>query len=163
MARQMLVDVKSEKIGKLHDVFFDVKSDKPQVATIKEGVVFRHFTFVPLGRRTVGPDEIKVTVTKEQVASAPDIWIHGQELSQLDESTLYHHFEMNYTPLDAAGGRRLVRRQGHSSRRQISAIRLRKPAETFSLKNSATISMEGPLPLRRLARSRYLAAQHPRS
>ena len=49
-------------------------------------------------------------MTKEAVRTAPDIEIHGQELSQADESTLYHHFEMNYTPIDTASGRRLARR-----------------------------------------------------
>ena len=38
-------------------------------------------------------------MTKEQVHGAPDLEMHGEELSQDDESALYHHFEMNYTPL----------------------------------------------------------------
>ena len=41
---------------------------------------------------------------------APDIEMHGEELSEADESTLYHHFEMNYTPIDTESGRRLARR-----------------------------------------------------
>jgi len=51
-----------------------------------------------------------VTATKEQVRSAPDISMHGEELSQADESALYHHFEMNYTPINTESGRRLARR-----------------------------------------------------
>ena len=35
---------------------------------------------------------------------------HGEELSQADESALYHHFELNYTPPDTESGRRLARR-----------------------------------------------------
>jgi hypothetical protein len=34
----------------------------------------------------------------------------GEELSQANESTLYHHFEQNYTPPDTESGRRLARR-----------------------------------------------------
>jgi hypothetical protein len=49
-------------------------------------------------------------VTKEQVRSAPDIEMHGEELSQADESTLYHRFELNYTPPSTESGRRLARR-----------------------------------------------------
>jgi hypothetical protein len=49
-------------------------------------------------------------VTKEQVRSAPDIEMHGEELSQEDESALYHHFELNYTPPGIESGRRLARR-----------------------------------------------------
>ena len=107
---KMIVDRKGEKIGKLQDVYVDVETDEPQFATVKEGFIGRHLTFVPLGGIQVGPDGLQVTVTKEQVRSAPDIEMHGQELSQADESTLYHHFEMNYTPIGSESGRRLARR-----------------------------------------------------
>jgi phosphoketolase len=36
--------------------------------------------------------------------------VHGEELSQADESALYHHFELNYTPISTQSGRRLARR-----------------------------------------------------
>jgi hypothetical protein len=51
-----------------------------------------------------------VPVTREQVKSAPNIEQHGEELSQADESALYHHYELNYTPPDTESGRRLARR-----------------------------------------------------
>ena len=50
-------------------------------------------TFVPLGGIKVGPDDLQVAVTKEQVESAPNIEQHGEELSQADESALYHHYD----------------------------------------------------------------------
>jgi hypothetical protein len=49
-------------------------------------------------------------VSREQVKSAPDIVLHGDELSRTDESTLYHHYQLNYTPPDTERGRRLARR-----------------------------------------------------
>jgi PRC-barrel domain len=98
---KMLVDRDGEKIGKLQDVYVDVENDEPQFATVKEGFIGRHLTFVPLGGITVGPDDLQVTVSKEQVESAPNIEQHGDELSQADESALYHHFELNYTPASA--------------------------------------------------------------
>jgi sporulation protein YlmC with PRC-barrel domain len=107
---KMLIDVNGEKIGKLQDVYVDVETDVPQFATVKEGLVGRHLTFVPLGGIEVGPDSLQVLVTHEQVRSAPDIEMHGDELSQADESTLYHHFELNYTPINTESGRRLARR-----------------------------------------------------
>ena len=67
-------------------------------------------SFVPLGGIAVGPDRLQVAVTKEQVQSAPNIQQHGEELSQDDESALYHHYELNYTPPDTESGRRLARR-----------------------------------------------------
>ena len=107
---KMLIDVNGEKIGKLQDVYVDVETDVPQFATVKEGFIGRHLTFVPLGGIQIGPDDLQVKVTKDQVRSAPDIELQGDELSQADESTLYHHFELNYTPPDSESGRRLARR-----------------------------------------------------
>ena len=107
---KMLLGCDGEKIGKLHDVYVDVETDEPQFATVKEGFIGRHLTFVPLGGLQVGPDDLQVTVTKEQVESAPNIEQRGDELSQADESALYHHFELNYTPPDTESGRRLARR-----------------------------------------------------
>lgn len=107
---RMLLDQNGEKIGKLQDVYVDVETDVPQFATVKEGLIGRHLTFVPLGGVQIGPDDLQVAVTKEQVRTAPDIEMHGEELSQADESTLYHHFELNYTPPSTESGRRLARR-----------------------------------------------------
>ncbi len=107
---KVLVDSCGERIGKLEDVYVDVENDEPQFATVKEGFISRHLTFVPLGGIKVAPDELQVAVTKEQVESAPNIEQHGEELSQADESALYHHFELNYTPLETESGRRLARR-----------------------------------------------------
>jgi sporulation protein YlmC with PRC-barrel domain len=107
---KMLVDSNGEKIGKLQDVYVDVETDEPQFATVKEGFIGRHLTFVPLSGIHIGPDDLQVQVTKDQVRSAPDIEMHGEELSQADESALYHHFEMNYTPITTESGRRLARR-----------------------------------------------------
>jgi hypothetical protein len=105
-----LVDRDGEKIGKLQDVYVDVETDEPQFATVKEGLIGRHLTFVPLGGLKVGPDELQVAVSKTQVKDAPNIELRGEELSQEDESALYHHYELNYTPPDIPSGRRLARR-----------------------------------------------------
>ena len=107
---KVLVDCNGEKIGKLQDVYVDVETDEPQFGTVKEGFLDRHLTFVPLSGIQIGPEDLQVTATKEQVRSAPDISMYGDELSQADESALYHHFEMNYTPIDTESGRRLARR-----------------------------------------------------
>ncbi len=105
-----LVDRDGEKIGALQDVYVDVETDDPQFATVKEGFLGRHLTFVPLQGVEVGPDSLQVTVTRDQVRAAPDLRLHGEELSQADESALYHHFEQNYTPPETPSGRRLARR-----------------------------------------------------
>jgi sporulation protein YlmC with PRC-barrel domain len=107
---KMLLDRNGEKIGKLQDVYVDVENDQPQFATVKEGLVGRHLTFVPLGGIQIGPEDLQVAVTKQQVKSAPEIAMHGEELSQTDESALYHHYELNYAPPGTQSGRRLARR-----------------------------------------------------
>jgi uncharacterized protein YrrD len=105
-----LIDSSGERIGKLQDVYVDVETDEPMFGTVKEGLIGRHLTFVPLAGVTIGPGSLQVTVTKEQVKSAPNIELRGDELSQADESALYHHYELNYTPPNTPSGRRLARR-----------------------------------------------------
>jgi uncharacterized protein YrrD len=107
---KVLIDRDGQKIGKLQDVYVDVETDEPQFGTVKEGFVHRHLTFVPLGGIQIGPDDLRVAVTAAQVRTAPDIEIGGGELTQAAESTLYHHFELNYTAPNTESGRRLARR-----------------------------------------------------
>jgi sporulation protein YlmC with PRC-barrel domain len=107
---RMLVDRNGERIGKLQDVYVDVETDEPQFATVKEGFIGRHLTFVPLGGIKVGPESLEAVVSRQQVQDAPNIEQHGEELSQADESSLYHHYELNYTPPKTESGRRLARR-----------------------------------------------------
>jgi uncharacterized protein YrrD len=104
------VDRDGERIGKLEDVYVDVETNEPMFGTVKEGLIGRHLTFVPLAGITIGPDNLQVTVSKDLVKSAPNIELHGDELSPADESTLYHHYQLNYTPPDSERGRRLARR-----------------------------------------------------
>ena len=107
---KQLVDCAGDKIGKLEDVYVDVETDEPMFGTVKEGRIGRHLTFVPLSEMTIGPDNLQVTVTTDQVKDAPDIETEGEELSQTDESTLYHHYGLNYIPPTTESGRRLARR-----------------------------------------------------
>jgi hypothetical protein len=107
---KLILDRDGEKIGRLQDVYVDVETDEPKFATVKEGFIDRHLTFVPLAGIRVGPDDLQVPVARDLVRSAPDLDLHGEELSQADESALYHHFLENYTPVDTESGRRLARR-----------------------------------------------------
>lgn len=107
---KMLIDRDGERIGKLEDVYVDIETDEPQFATVKEGFIGRHLTFVPMGGIKVSPNGLQVAVSSELVKAAPNIEQHGEELSQADESALYHHYELNYTPPDSESGRRLARR-----------------------------------------------------
>ena len=105
-----LVDRDGDKIGKLQDVYVDVETDEPMFGTVTEGLFARHLTFVPLQGITIGPDDLQVTVSREQVKDAPNLEMQNEELSQADESTLYHHYQLNYVPPQTESGRRLARR-----------------------------------------------------
>jgi hypothetical protein len=107
---RMLIDGSGARLGKLQDVYIDVESDKPEFATIKEGTFHRHLTFVPLAGLRVEPDHLHVSVSKAQIKSAPSIAARGQELSNDQESVLYHHYGFNYVAPDTVRGRRLARR-----------------------------------------------------
>ena len=65
---------------------------------------------MPLVDVTIGPDNLQVAVSKAQVKDAPTLELECDELSGQDESTLYHYFELNYTPSTTPSGRRLARR-----------------------------------------------------
>jgi uncharacterized protein YrrD len=105
-----LVDRNGERIGKLEDVYVDVETNEPMFGTVKEGLIGRHLTFVPLAGITIGPDNLQLTVSKEEVKTAPNIELRGDELSTADESILFHHYQLNYTPPDTERGLRLARR-----------------------------------------------------
>lgn len=107
---KMLVDREGERIGKLQDVYVDVENDEPQFATVKEGLIGRHLTFVPLSGITVGPDDPQVTVTKEQVKSRAEHRtsrrgaVAGRRVGALPPSRAQLH------PPNTESGRRLARR-----------------------------------------------------
>lgn len=105
-----LIDRDGERIGALQDVYFDIETDEPQFGTVKEGFFHKHLAFVPLAGVTIGPSSLQVTASKEEIKSAPSIGSEGDELSADEESTLYHHYRLNYTPSDNPSGRRLARR-----------------------------------------------------
>ena len=105
-----LIDRDGNKIGKLEDVYVDVETDEPMFGTVKEGLIAPHLTFVPLRGLTLAPDNLQVATSKEQVHDAPNIDLHGDDLSEAAESALYHHYQLNYTPPDMERGRRLARR-----------------------------------------------------
>ena len=104
-----LLDRDGEKIGKLEDVYVDTETDEPVFGSVKEGLVGKHLTFVPLGGATASPDGLRVGVSKKEVKDAPNIDQDG-ELEQREENELYEHYGLAYAPTSTASGRRLARR-----------------------------------------------------
>jgi PRC-barrel domain len=95
-----LVDRDGHKIGKLEDVYVDVETDEPMFGTLDEGVIGRPLAFVRLVGITIGPRNVQVALSKQQVRDAPNIDVKCDQLSQAEESILYHHYGLDYTPPD---------------------------------------------------------------
>lgn len=64
----------------------------------------------PIQEHAPRVDEIEVSASKAQVKHAPTIELTNDELSQADESALYHYYQLNYVPSDTPSSRRLARR-----------------------------------------------------
>lgn len=104
-----IIDRDDEKIGKLEDVYVDTETEQPVFGSVKEGLVGKHLTFIPLAGAVVSPDGLKVTVSKKQVKDAPNIGQDGL-LDAKEESDLYGHYELAYTQAPTKSGRRLAKR-----------------------------------------------------
>lgn len=104
-----LLDRDGEKIGKLQDVYVDTDTDEPVFGSVKEGLIGKHLTFVPVVGATASPDGLRVTVSKKQVKDAPNIDQDG-ELEPAAETELYEHYGLTYSPPSTASGRRLAKR-----------------------------------------------------
>ena len=104
-----VLDRDGEKIGKLEDVYVDTETDLEEFGTVKEGVISKHLTFVPLHDVTASPEYIQVRVSKSLVKDAPNMDTEA-EISTLDEAGLYRHYGMNYAEPATPSGRRLGKR-----------------------------------------------------
>jgi hypothetical protein len=101
-------DPGNEKLGKFDELFYDGESDVPAYAGVKGGLVTKHLTLVPLMGAAVGPDFVRVSVTKEKFKNAPSFGA-DEELSSEDEASVYGYYDLAYAPT-GAGARRLAKR-----------------------------------------------------
>jgi uncharacterized protein (TIGR02271 family) len=85
-----------EKIGKIDDLYFDHRSDKPEWASVHTGLFGSKRSFVPLAGATPQGEDVQVTVSKDQVKDAPNVEPDG-ELSEHDEVALFEHYGVPYT------------------------------------------------------------------
>jgi sporulation protein YlmC with PRC-barrel domain len=104
-----VLDRDGEKIGKLEDVYVDTETDAEEFGTVKEGLISKHLTFVPLHDVSAAPDYIKVTVAKSLVKDAPNMETEA-DISTLDEAALYRHYGIDYAEPATPSGRRLGKR-----------------------------------------------------
>jgi uncharacterized protein (TIGR02271 family) len=106
-----LVGSDGEKIGTVKEVYEDQHTGKPEWATVSGGLFGMKSHFVPLAGASPAGEDVRVTVTKDQVSAAPSVDPDG-ELSEQEEQRLFEHYGVPYTTEGsttaqgaAAGGR----------------------------------------------------------
>ena len=103
---QNVVSAEGDKVGKLESVYVDTSTDEPSFATITVGLISHKLVFVPITDAVVGPDYVRLSVSKDAVRTAPAIETDG-ELLAADEPAVFAHYGLAY---DTGAGRRLARR-----------------------------------------------------
>jgi sporulation protein YlmC with PRC-barrel domain len=104
-----VVDREGKKVGRLEDVYYDTETDEPVFGTVRQGMLSKRTTFVPLRQVHTSPDWLQVMVTRRQVKDAPSLDATG-ELSGATEAALYEHYGVPYEAPATPSGRRLGRR-----------------------------------------------------
>ncbi len=91
-----LVGSDGEKIGKISDIYEDPDTGKPEWATVSSGLFGTKSNFVPLAGASPEGEDVRASVTKDQVKDAPGVEMDG-ELSEQEEQRLFEHYGVPYT------------------------------------------------------------------
>ena len=86
---QPVLDADGEKVGKLDDVLFDVRTNQPTLAAVKVGRLSKSTVLVPLADATMGRDHVRLPHAKDVLESAPHLDGH---VSREDELLVGRHF-----------------------------------------------------------------------
>jgi hypothetical protein len=105
------LEASGHRIGKLEDVYVDVETDEPMFGTVKEALIGRHLTFVPLTGLTIGPDNLQVPRCRGS-RSRPLRTSKRRATSSRRRTTRVFTTTTSSTntPPDTKSGRRLARR-----------------------------------------------------
>ena len=103
-----VIDVHSEQLGKLDELYYDVETDTPAFASVRSGLTGKHFKLIPLAGASVARGHLRVAVERDAVKQAPGFG-RDAELSLDDEAGVYDFYELPYNPA-GQGARRLARR-----------------------------------------------------
>jgi hypothetical protein len=91
------------KVNVERDRLKSAQTDEPMFGTVKESFIGgRHLTFVSLVGARFASGYLQVAVSKEQVKSAPNIELQGDEFRRPTCRALYHHYELT-TPARYGG------------------------------------------------------------
>jgi hypothetical protein len=65
-------DPADEPLGKLQEIWLDVETGTPLLASIKSGLLGRHTKMIPIDGATVSPDHLRVAHAKATIDASPD-------------------------------------------------------------------------------------------
>ena len=85
-----------EKIGKISEIYEDPQTGKPEWATVTSGLFGTKSNFVPLAGAAPAGEDVRASVTKDQVKDAPGVEAGG-DLSEQEEQRLFEHYNVPYT------------------------------------------------------------------
>ena len=91
---QDLYDADGDKIGRVHDVYPDPESGRPEWAAVSTGLFGTRLSLVPLQGMTSTGDGFRVPCTKDQVKDAPHVEPAGR-LTDEQEAELRSHYGMS--------------------------------------------------------------------
>jgi uncharacterized protein (TIGR02271 family) len=91
-----LIGRDGEKIGKIDELYLDQQTDKPEWARVHTGLLGTRRSFVPLVGASPHGEDVRVTVSKDQVKDAPNVEPDA-ELSEREEIELFQHYGVDYT------------------------------------------------------------------
>lgn len=88
---QDVVDSEDEKVGKLEEIFTDIKTSEPSIGCVKTGLFGRRLTLVPLEGATLTRDHLRLPYSKDQIKGAPQADSGGQ-LDGERERDIFNYF-----------------------------------------------------------------------
>lgn len=119
-----IVGSDGETIGKVSEIYLDDRTEKPEWATVSNGLFGGKSHFVPLAGASSDGENLRVLVTIDQVKDAPSVDPDGH-LSECEEAHLFEHYGIPYTN---EGSTTTQRQSGDG--RLPGGVRLRKHVAT---------------------------------
>lgn len=90
-----VVGTGGDRIGKIHDIYYDDATDQPEFASVATGLFGSKVSFIPLAQAEQAGDDVAVPYDKELVKGAPSIE-PDHELSAEEEEELYRYYGVQY-------------------------------------------------------------------
>ena len=91
-----VVDQNGQKVGKIDELYYDQEGGQPEWALVNTGMFGTKKTFVPIAGAQPDGEDLRVSVTKDQVKDAPRVDA-DQQLSEDEERSLFEHYGVPYT------------------------------------------------------------------